>query len=73
MLYNQPVDTRPTAMLTRLFYFFVLSLLLYAVARFLLGHKQRKALHEFVVTLAQALLISAVIFIGLRLAGVQLH
>lgn len=59
-------------MLTRLFYFFVFSLLLYAVIRFAMGQKQKQALRGFVVTLAQALLISAVIFIVLRLAGVRL-
>lgn len=72
MLYNQPILSRRDAMLTRLFYFFVFSLLLYAVIRFVLGQKQKKALHEFVVTLAQALLISAVVIIALRLAGIRL-
>lgn len=60
-------------MISRLFYFFIFSLLLYAVVRFILGRQQRQALHSFVVTLAQALLISAVIFIGLHLAGVRLY
>ena len=56
-------------MFGRLFKFFVLCTVLYAVARWLLNRRQKETLRELFQTLAQALLISSLIFVGLYLAG----
>ncbi|WP_024304255.1 hypothetical protein [Pseudogulbenkiania sp. MAI-1] len=59
-------------MIGRLFKFVVLCAVLYAVARWLLNRRQKETLRELIQTLAQALLISSLIFVGLYLAGFHL-
>ena len=59
-------------MIGRLFRLALLCLVLVMVARWLLNHRQRATLHEFVQTLAIALLLSGVLFLGLALAGIRL-
>ena len=60
-------------MIGRLFRFFVLAFVVIAVVRWLLGYRGRQTLREWVVTLAQALVISALIFLGLYFFGIRPH
>nr|WP_199066862.1 hypothetical protein [Chromobacterium sp. ASV5] len=56
-------------MFGRLFKFFVLCLVLIALARWLLGPRQRRTLRELFSTLAFALLVSAGLFSALYWLG----
>jgi hypothetical protein len=59
-------------MIGRLFRLALLCLVLVMVVRWLLNRRQRASVHEFVHTLAIALLVSGVLFLGLALAGIRL-
>ena len=56
-------------MFGRLFKFFVLCFVLYAAYRWLFDRSQKKSLREWVIILAQALIISSAIFGVLYLFG----
>ncbi|MCG8993134.1 hypothetical protein LH427_08680 [Laribacter hongkongensis] len=65
-----PAAFDPTpAMFARLFKFFVLAFVLLAAYQWLFNREQRRSLREWTVTLAQAFLVSAVLFVGLYLLG----
>ena len=59
-------------MIGRLFRLALLCLVLVMLVRWLLNHRQRATLHEFVHTLAIALVISSVLFFALNMAGIHL-
>lgn len=56
-------------MFAHLFKFFVLAFVLLAAYQWLFNREQRRSLREWTVTLAQAFLVSAVLFVGLYLLG----
>ncbi len=60
-------------MIGRLFRFFVLVFIGIYVVRWLLGYRGRQTLREWVVTFAQALVISSLIFLGLYFVGIRPH
>jgi len=59
-------------MIGRLFRLALLCLVLVMVVRWLLNRRQRATLHEFVHTLAIALVISSALFFVLNMAGIHL-
>ncbi len=66
---NRPFSVTGAAMFGRLFKFFTLCLLAWAVARWFLKPSQRRNVHELVSALAIALLISAGLFCVLYWLG----
>lgn len=52
---------------------FLFVLLVVWLLRRLLGYEQKKTLREWITTLAQALVISSVLFFALYLFGISLH
>jgi len=58
-------------MLGRLFKFFVLCFVLYALARWVFDREQRRTLREWAHTLAISLLISSLLIVLLFLLGVR--
>ncbi len=59
-------------MIGRLFRLFLLLAVLALIVRWLLNHRQRQTIREFVRTLAIALLLSSLLMMGLSLAGIRL-
>jgi len=59
-------------MIGRLFRLFLLLAVLALIVRWLLNHRQRQTIREFVRTLAIALLLSSLLMLGLSLAGIRL-
>ncbi len=60
-------------MIGRLLRFFLFVLQVVWLLRRLLGYEQKKTLREWITTLAQALVISSVLFFALYLFGISLH
>ena len=59
-------------MIGRLFRLFLLLAVLALIVRWLLNHRQRQTIREFVRTLAIALLLSSLLMLGLSLASIRL-
>ncbi|WP_246210961.1 protein MIGRI [Vogesella oryzae] len=59
-------------MIGRLFRLFLLLCVIYLAIRWLLNHRQRQAVHEFVRALAIALIVSSLLMLGLFLFGIRL-
>ena len=68
---NLPAFRIRSIMLGRLFKFFVIACVLLALVRLLFSPGQRPSLREWIVTLAQALLISAGLFVALYWLGIH--
>jgi hypothetical protein len=68
---NPPALWIRSIMLGRLFKFFVSACVLLALVRLLFSPGQRPSLREWIVTLAQALLISAGLFVALYWLGIH--
>jgi hypothetical protein len=68
---NPPAPWIRSIMLGRLFKFFVIACVLLALVRLLFSPGQRPSLREWMVTLAQALLISAGLFMVLYWLGIH--
>jgi len=58
-------------MLGRLFKFFVLCFVLYALVRWAFDREQRRTLREWVHTLAIALVVSSLLIVALFLIGIH--